>query len=78
MKCFNLNQQASGIEELVVYLESEIWEEGLAKYERQKIWQFHEVSFYYVVVVAIFMEMYPANLHIPDEIWGNPYLTRQQ
>ena len=38
-----LNQEATGIEELVIYLESEVWEEGLPSYQRRKIWEFHEV-----------------------------------
>ena len=38
-----LHQQATGIEELVIYLESEVWEEGLPSYQRRKIWEFHEV-----------------------------------
>ena len=38
-----LNQQATGIDELVIYLESEVWEEGLPSYQRRKIWEFHEV-----------------------------------
>ena len=38
-----LNQEATGIEELVIYLESEVWEEGLPSYQTRKIWEFHEV-----------------------------------
>ena len=39
-----LNQEATGIEELLIYLESEIFEEGMPSFQRQKIWEFHEVG----------------------------------
>ena len=48
-----LNQQATGIEELLIYLESEVWEEGIPSYERKKIWQFHEVATTTIITIMI-------------------------
>ena len=49
-----MNQQATGIEELLIYLESEVWEEGIPSYERKKIWQFHEVVTTTIITIMIF------------------------
>ena len=52
-----LHQEATGIDELVIYLESEVWEEGLPSYQRRKIWEFHEVLCFPTIYIIYIIDI---------------------